>query len=101
MAYKPAIPLGTGRAKLAKGQKMIDLTYEEKLLLTRLKEGPRPDRDGIPERVLVNTGLARRIDVGQIEITDGGAQVCTYPACKCVVSTSTSQPKPTCPKRLS
>lgn len=25
---------------------------------------------------------------------------CTYPKCKCVVSTSTSQPEPVCPKGL-
>jgi len=26
--------------------------------------------------------------------------VCTYPRCKCIVSTSTSQPEPKCPKGL-
>jgi hypothetical protein len=29
-----------------------------------------------------------------------GLLLCTYPACKCIVSTSTTQPKPVCPKGL-
>lgn len=28
------------------------------------------------------------------------AEVCTYPRCRCIVSTSTSQPEPDCPKGL-
>jgi hypothetical protein len=51
---------------------MTELTYEENLLLDRLVEGPQPDRDCIPERVLVSTGMARRIDPGMLEITNAG-----------------------------
>jgi hypothetical protein len=48
------------------------LTYAENLLLHSLLDGPKADRDGIPDRVLVNVGLARRIDPGLIEITKAG-----------------------------
>jgi hypothetical protein len=48
------------------------LTYEEELLLANLLDGPQEDRDCTPHRVLVNTGLARRVDIGQIEITAAG-----------------------------
>lgn len=48
------------------------LTFEEKLLLKELANGPREDRDCTPHRVLVGEGLARRIDIGMIEITDAG-----------------------------
>lgn len=51
---------------------MSKLTYEEELTLALLLDGPRPDHDRIPDRVLVNSGFAKRIDVGQIEITAAG-----------------------------
>jgi hypothetical protein len=49
-----------------------ELTYEERLLLKALAAGPQDDRDCIPERVLVNTGLAERFGIGQIQITAAG-----------------------------
>lgn len=50
---------------------MINLTYEEILLLKRLtEEGPQDDRDRIAERVLVNSGLAERFGVGQIRAVE-------------------------------
>lgn len=52
------------------------LTNEEKILLRLLAEGQRDDRDSIPERVLVNTGLARRVGIGRIEITEAGRLRC-------------------------
>ncbi|WP_027578461.1 hypothetical protein [Bradyrhizobium sp. Ai1a-2] len=48
------------------------LTSEEQMLLNELMKGPRTDHDRIPERVLVNTGMARRVDPGMIEITNAG-----------------------------
>ena len=48
------------------------LTYEEQLLLANLLDGAQEDRDCTPHRVLVNRGLARRVDIGQIEITAAG-----------------------------
>ena len=33
-------------------------------------------------------------------VVDAEVPACTYPACKCIVSTSTSQPEPVCPKGL-
>lgn len=50
----------------------IELTYEEKLLLARINGGPQPDRDCIPERVLVGSGLACRCGIGEITITEAG-----------------------------
>jgi hypothetical protein len=50
----------------------MTLTYEEQLLLAELLDGPKPDRNGKPERMLVGLGFARRIDIGQIEITAAG-----------------------------
>jgi hypothetical protein len=49
-----------------------ELTREEEMLLALLLDGPRPDRDRASERVLVNSGFAKRIDIGQIEITAAG-----------------------------
>ncbi|MCW2195061.1 hypothetical protein AB7M45_007834 [Bradyrhizobium elkanii] len=47
-------------------------TSEEMHLLKQLQNGPQRDRDRIPERVLVNSGMARRADSGMIEITNAG-----------------------------
>ncbi|MHC2251010.1 hypothetical protein ACVILK_000702 [Bradyrhizobium embrapense] len=38
----------------------------------RMAQGRQTDRDCIPDRVLVNRGLARRVDPGEIEITPAG-----------------------------
>ena len=52
---------------------MLDrMTYEDKMLLSALVDCPQEDRDCHPHRVLVNLGLAKRVDIGQIEITDAG-----------------------------
>jgi hypothetical protein len=34
------------------------------------------------------------------KLYEPAAEVCTYPRCKCIVQTSTSQPEPTCPHGL-
>lgn len=47
-------------------------TTEERFLLERLALGPQPDHDTIPDRVLVNTGMAQRVPPGMLEITDAG-----------------------------
>ena len=53
---------------------MIDLTYEEKLLLHRLLHSASlPDHDRTAERVLVNSSLAARVD-GELVITSAGRQ---------------------------
>ncbi len=50
-----------------------ELTYEESRLLERLSWVEYlSDYDRIPERVLVNTGLAERLPWGRIRITDAG-----------------------------
>lgn len=49
-----------------------EYTSDELFLLNRLLLGPQRDYDTIPDRVLVNTGMARRVDPGMIEITDAG-----------------------------
>lgn len=51
---------------------MTELTFEERMLLRELQSGPQDDRDCIPERVLVNRGLARRVGTGLIEVTGEG-----------------------------
>lgn len=49
----------------------MPLTFEERLLLDRLRaDGPQEDRDRIPERVLVNLGLAERFGTGQIKAVE-------------------------------
>ena len=50
----------------------FEYTSEERMLLTHLAQGQQIDHDRIPERVLVNTGMARRVDPGMIEITNAG-----------------------------
>lgn len=52
--------------------KLEELTYIEKLKLRLLCDGPRPDRDAIEDRVLINSGLAERCDVGDMRITEAG-----------------------------
>ncbi|WP_315792259.1 MULTISPECIES: hypothetical protein [unclassified Bradyrhizobium] len=49
-----------------------NLTYEETLILARLAHSPLDDRDGVPERVLINSGYAERIDPGKMKITAAG-----------------------------
>jgi len=52
---------------------MTRLTSEEMMLLRRLDTVPTlADRDCIPERVLINTGLAKRVTPGEMHITDAG-----------------------------
>lgn len=50
----------------------VVLTYDEQLILSLLLDGPLDDRDRISERVLINSGFARRIDPGRMEITSAG-----------------------------
>lgn len=49
-----------------------ELVFEEKHLLQRLAEGAVRDDDTTAERLVVNCGLARRIDPGMLEITAQG-----------------------------
>jgi len=64
-------------------------------------EGPDVINDytvGLEEVMKPISELSDRIEAGEFEITI--TEKCGYPACKCIVSTSTSQPRPVCPKGL-
>lgn len=54
-------------------------------------------------RFHANAALDIREALSELKVTDGLASeptVCTYPRCKCIVSTSSTKPIPTCPKGL-
>ncbi|NEV75493.1 hypothetical protein DYI24_00155 [Rhodopseudomonas sp. BR0C11] len=51
---------------------MIELATEEKDLLRRLAASKVEDSDTTAERLVVNCGLARRVDPGMLEITEAG-----------------------------
>lgn len=79
LAAALSAPVPTGESVTTPQQvaavfRCADLTYEERLLLKLIAVGPREDRDGIPERVLVNRGYAERFDPGMLRITDKGRE---------------------------
>lgn len=63
-------------------------------LVVRLLAMHAEIKEGEPDAVLVD------IIVGDALRQAKEAGECPYPACKCIVSTSTSQPIPKCPKGL-
>lgn len=54
---------------------LAELTYEERHLLALLLDGPRHDHDTMADRVLINSGLAERIAIGQMQLTAPGREL--------------------------
>jgi hypothetical protein len=50
----------------------VKLTFEERLVLRSLGMGSMSDHDRISERVLINSGLAERCGIGEMQITPAG-----------------------------
>ena len=57
--------------------KLEQMTFEEKLTLRLLLQGPRLDCDTIVDRVLINCDLAERCGIGCMKITDVGRKLAT------------------------